>query len=109
MSNPSGIRFSQGNKDISPACNFSWEYPVPKCNFWDDFTYPTACTFLNLFGANKHVPVDLDSTLDKMEKAALLERFLQERLASKDATAAKYKTPGVRENVYFSIQYQLCR
>jgi len=101
MANPPNVRFSQGDKDIGSARNFSWEYPIPKCPFWDDFTYPTARNFLDLFGADEHVPVDLNSTLDKRSKVALLENLIQERLASRDAAAAP--------NTLYDVDYEYWR
>ncbi|TVY57994.1 hypothetical protein LSUE1_G009136, partial [Lachnellula suecica] len=88
MADPAGVRFSEGDKDIGSARNFSWEVPVPKCAFWDDFTYPTARNFLDLFSASEHVSIDPSSTLDMKSKVALLDNLLDERLAAKDAAAA---------------------
>lgn len=87
MANSLSYRYSQGDKDIGSARKFHWEIPVPICKFWDDFSYPAARNFLDVF-PKEHIPIDLDSTAQKQEKVDLLGKLLDERLASKDADAA---------------------
>ncbi|KAK4240938.1 hypothetical protein C8A03DRAFT_30907 [Achaetomium macrosporum] len=87
-----GVRYSQGNKDIGAARNFSWEYAVPQNKFWDDLPYTVARNFLSLFDAGEQQPSfeddDESSVLSRTEKLQLLLKLLRERLARKDADAA---------------------
>jgi hypothetical protein len=87
-----GVRYSQGNKDIGAAHNFSWEYAVPQNKFWDDLPYTVGRNFLSLFEPGEQQPSFDDgsenSALSRTDKLQLLLKLLRERLAGKDAEAA---------------------
>ncbi|KAK3310027.1 uncharacterized protein B0T15DRAFT_21839 [Chaetomium strumarium] len=88
-----GVRYSQGNKDIGAARNFSWEFAVPQNKFWDDLPYTAGRNFLSLFEPGEQPSLDDDDNADsnalsRPDKLRLLLKLLRERLARKDADAA---------------------
>ena len=90
MTSPSGVRYSQGKKDIGDAKNFPWEHPVPENKFWNDLSFVTGRNFLQSFSVEEveQLPIDPESHLPKDEKLKQLLVLLHEKLAREDAAAA---------------------
>jgi hypothetical protein len=89
MSLPAGThRYSQKQKDIGEAKNFSWEYPVPINAFWDPLDFLIGRNFLQCFSADEISQLPLDDSLSKDGKLELLLKLLQDELASEDKAAA---------------------
>ncbi|KAI1756193.1 hypothetical protein F4782DRAFT_485157 [Xylaria castorea] len=89
--NPSGtVRYSQQDKDIGEAKNFSWEHPVPRNAFWDDLPYTVARNFLNAFTTEELsvIPIDPDSTESKEEKLRFLSTWLDKKMAEQEAPSS---------------------
>ncbi|KAK5990011.1 hypothetical protein PT974_08274 [Cladobotryum mycophilum] len=84
------IRYSTGSRPIGNAKNFSWEYPIPRCPFWDDLEFATGRNFPSVYSREDigKLPIDPDSTDDRQTKLNLLLKLLRERSAEKEAGAA---------------------
>ncbi|KAK8069257.1 hypothetical protein PG994_005873 [Apiospora phragmitis] len=90
MGDQSGVRYSQGQKDIGEARHFSWEYPVPDNDFWRDLPYPLSRNFLQSFSSERlrRLSARFDDKLDRATKLELLARLLHEESDEQDAAAA---------------------
>jgi hypothetical protein len=86
------VRYSQNKKEMTEdAKKFKWECAVPQNKFWDDFTFVEARNFLQSFASEEELaslPIDPDSTQSKKEKAELLLKLLNDKLAAEDAAAS---------------------
>ncbi|KAK8018321.1 hypothetical protein PG991_007511 [Apiospora marii] len=102
MGDQQGIRYSQGQKDIGEARNFSWEFPVPDNDFWCNLPYSLSRNFLQSFSSEKllrlSVHFDDHHKLDRVVKLELLARLLHEELKEQDAAAAE--DDGSRQTFY---------
>jgi hypothetical protein len=84
------FRYSNGEVAASETAKaFSWEAPVPVNSFWDAFEYCTARSFLCNFSAEelRQLPIDPDSTDIYQEKAKLLLKLLQTKLAEEESAS----------------------
>ncbi|KAK8084276.1 hypothetical protein PG997_005547 [Apiospora hydei] len=103
MADQSGVRFSQGQKDIGEARHFSWEYPVPDNEFWRDLPYSLSRNFLQSFSSEKlqRLSPRFDDKLDRTAKLELLAQLLHEELEDQDAAAGAEK-PG---RAFYDVDY----
>ena len=85
-----GYRYSQNNKDIGDAKNFSWEYPIPVNDFWKSLDFIVGRNFLQCFSPAEIELLRLEESesLSKEGKLQLLLKLLQEKLSAGDTAAA---------------------
>ncbi|RYP78638.1 hypothetical protein DL769_003134 [Monosporascus sp. CRB-8-3] len=90
MAESSGVRYSQGKKDMGESRKFPWEYRVPDNKFWHDVSFCAARNFLQNFSPEEidQLQIDPESTLEKRAKIELLARLLGELLKKREAEAA---------------------
>ncbi|CAG9985608.1 unnamed protein product [Clonostachys byssicola] len=96
----SGVRYSQGKKDMGAARDFSWEHPVPDNKFWNDLPFTVGRNFLQNFTPDQveQLGLDPDSTLPKESKLELLANRLAQELDKRDSAAAP--------QTYYDVDYE---
>ena len=87
-----GNRYSQNDKDIGDAKNFSWEHPIPINDFWNALDFQVGRNFLQCFSPDEIELLQLDessaSSLSKEGKLQLLLKLLEDKLSAGDSAAA---------------------
>lgn len=103
MGDQSGVRYSQGQKDIGEARHFSWEYPVPDNDFWRDLPYSLSRNFLQSFPSEKLKQLShrFDDTLGRVAKLELLAELLRDELKEQDDAAAS----GESGRTFYDVDY----
>lgn len=94
MNDQSGVRYSQGQKDLGDARNFAWEFPVPDTDFWRDLPYCASRNFLMSFTPERAqqlstAHLDTKANIDAAAKMELLIHLLYSELEEQDAVAAR--------------------
>jgi hypothetical protein len=100
MTDQSGVRYSQGKKEIGDAKKFSWEHPVPDNKFWNDLQFVVGRNFLQSFTPEEldTLPIDPESSQSQKEKLELLLSLLETHLATKEASSAPQS--------YYDVAYE---
>lgn len=77
-------RFSTGTIQVKDAPKFTWEYPVPNDDFWNDFRFTSGRNFLTCFSAEEIQQMDLKQygSLGKEKKAHILIKILEDNIAN---------------------------
>jgi hypothetical protein len=101
-----GVKYSQGTKDIGTAKDFSWEYPVPNNEFLGPLNFVVGRNFLKCFAESEILAMEprLDGSLSNDEKHELLLKLLREKLEAEDKAAAPQTLCDVNHKAWDDIQ-----